>query len=127
MLSNEVVITAQICQIKRGGLFQSNESSTWQSVGFFELGLDPQLGFGDYGDYGYDNIALDDQTSVPSQIIGVINSTDYWLGFLGLGVKPTNFTSQDKPTFLDSIVENQSLVPSHSYGYTAGAYYRRCQ
>lgn len=114
------------CETERGGkLFQANESSTWQDQGAFELGLDPQLGFNGNGIYGFDSIAFGDEFSVPSQVIGVINTTDYWLGFFGLGVEPTNFTSSDKPTFLDSMVENQSLIPSHSYGYTAGAHYRK--
>jgi len=111
---------ASICRDKRGGLFRSNASSTWQEVGFYELGLDPQLGFAGYANYGYDS----DQIIVPSQIIGVINTTDHWLGFLGLGLALTNFTNVDKLPFLSSMVENQSLIPSHSYGYTAGAYYR---
>lgn len=89
------------------------------------LGLDPQLGFTGDGKYGFDNISLSEGISVPSQVVGVINTTEYWLGFFGLGVEPTNFTSADKPTFLDSMVETMSLIPSHSYGYTAGAYYRK--
>lgn len=114
------------CEVERGGkLFQANESSTWEDQGAFALGLDPQLGFSGDGIYGFDSIAFGDQFSVPSQVIGVINTTDYWLGYFGLGVEPTNFTSTDKPTFLDSMVENQSLIPSHSYGYTAGAHYRK--
>ena len=40
------------------------------------------------------------------------------------GVEPTNFTTVNQLTFLSSMVENRSLIPSHSYGYTAGAYYR---
>lgn len=112
------------CRTKRGGVFQSNESSTWADQGPFVLGLDPQLGFSGNGIYGFDNISLSNDISVPSQVVGVINSTDYWLGFFGLGVEPTNFTSADKPTFLDNMVETMSLIPSHSYGYTAGAYYR---
>ena len=114
------------CQEERGGnLFEANESSTWEGQGAFALGLDPQLGFSGDGTYGFDDVAFSDQISVPSQIVGVINSTDYWLGYFGLGVEPTNFTSTDKPTFLDSMVQNQSLIPSHSYGYTAGAHYRK--
>lgn len=112
------------CLNKRGGVFQSNESSTWADQGAYVLGLDPQLGFSGDGIYGFDNISLSDEISVPSQVIGVINTTNYWLGFFGLGVEPTNFTSADKPTFLDSMVETMSLIPSYSYGYTAGAYYR---
>ena len=113
------------CRTKRGGVFQSNESSTWADQGPFVLGLDPQLGFSGNGIYGFDNISLSNDISVPSQVVGVINSTDYWLGFFGLGVEPTNFTSADKPTFLDNMVETMSLIPSHSYGYTAGAHYRK--
>lgn len=113
------------CLTKRGGVFQSNASSTWANQGPFVLGLDPQLGFSGNGIYGFDNISLSDEISVPSQVVGVINTTEYWLGFFGLGVEPTNFTSADKPTFLDSMVETMSLIPSHSYGYTAGAYYRK--
>ena len=113
------------CLTKRGGVFQSNESSTWADQGPFTLGLDPQLGFSGNAIYGFDNISLSDSVSVPSQVVGVINTTEYWLGFFGLGVEPTNFTSADKPTFLDSMVEDMSLIPSHSYGYTAGAYYRK--
>ena len=112
------------CVDKRGGVFQSNKSSTWVDQGPFVLGLDPQLGFSGNAIYGFDNISLSDSISVPSQLVGVINTTDYWLGFFGLGVEPTNFSSVDKPTFLDSMVETMSLIPSHSYGYTAGAYYR---
>jgi hypothetical protein len=114
------------CEAERGGkLFEANASTTWEDQGAFALGLDPQLGFGGNGIYGFDSVAFGDQFSVPSQVIGVINTTDYWLGYFGLGVEPTNFTSTDKPTFLDSMVENQSLIPSHSYGYTAGAHYRK--
>ena len=113
------------CLTKRGGVFQANKSTTWADQGPFVLGLDPQLGFSGNGVYGFDNVSLSDSVSVPSQVVGVINTTDYWLGFFGLGVEPTNFTSADKPTFLDSMVEIMSLIPSHSYGYTAGAYYRK--
>lgn len=93
-------------------------------MGLYELGLDPQLGFGGYARYGYDNVDLDEQTIVPSQVVGVINTTEHWLGFLGLGLGVTNFTGTDKLPFLSSLVENKSIIPSHSYGYTAGAYNR---
>ena len=114
------------CPKARGGLFESNDSSTWGDLGAYKMGLEPELGFeDDDAIYGLDSIAFSDQLSVPSQFIGVFNSTDYFLGFFGLGVQPTNFTSTDQRTFLDSMVENKSLIPSHSYGYTAGAHYRK--
>lgn len=69
-------------------------------------------------------MALDDQLIVPNQIVGVVNSTRYWLGFMGLGVKVTNFTDANQPTFLTTLAENQKRIPSRSYGYTAGASHR---
>ncbi|KAI9770562.1 MAG: hypothetical protein M1840_003152 [Geoglossum simile] len=112
------------CRNKRGnGLFNYSASSTWQSVGVYELGLDPQLGFGGAANYGYDKISFLDQISIPDQIVGVINTTEYWLGFMGLGSRPTNFTSEDKPSLLASLVTARK-IPSLSYGFTAGAFYR---
>ena len=116
---------AALCLNKRGGLFNPNESSTWEGLGFYNLGLDPQLGFEGVGSYGLETVGFTEDISLPSQIVGVINTTDYWVGYLGLGVQPTNFTDANQPTFLISMVQNESLVPSHSYGYTAGAYYRK--
>ena len=117
--------TATICQDQRGGLFRANESDTWEAIGVYDLGLDQQLGFGGFGSYGLDTVGLTDTLSVQSQILGVINTTDYWIGYLGLGIKPSNFTDADQPTFLTSLVENKSVIPSHSYGFTAGAFYSR--
>ncbi|KAI9781470.1 MAG: hypothetical protein M1816_002357 [Peltula sp. TS41687] len=112
------------CRDKRGSLFNASASSTWTSVGNFELHLDPQLNFSGVGNYGYDNVALDEQIIVPDQIVAAINSSAYLLGFMGLGVKVTNFTDVNKLSFLTTLAENQTRIPSRSYGYTAGAYYR---
>jgi hypothetical protein len=113
------------CQQKRGGLFFLNQSTSWSDLGYYELGFDPQLGDEGYADYGLDFVDVSDQIIVPDQIIAIINSTDYWLGFLGLGIQPSRFNgTTNRLTFLSSLVENQSIIPSHSYGYTAGAYYR---
>jgi hypothetical protein len=51
---------------------------------------------------------------------------DFFLGVFALGPKPTNFTSgfnDPQPSFMWSL-KNQSMIPSISYGYTAGAPYR---
>jgi hypothetical protein len=113
------------CQNKRGGLFSANMSSTFDPKGLFELNLDPSLSDDGSGYYGLDTIALDDITSVPNQIVALVNSTDQWIGSLGLGVQQTRFTGdQNNLPFLSSLVQNGSYIPSHSYGYTAGASYR---
>jgi hypothetical protein len=116
---------ATTCRNKRGGLFDYGASTSWKEVGLYELGLDPLLGFSGAANYGYDNVAFLDQINMPGEIVGVINTTDYWLGFMGLGTKPTNFTSDNKPSLLSSLV-TANKIPSLSFGYTAGAFYRTC-
>lgn len=112
------------CIVKRGGIFKSNESTTWSAIGAYALNFQPALGDSGWADYGLDTISIGDSISVPRQIVGVINSTQFLLGSLGLGVVPSSFITDNQPTFLSSMVQNQSAIPSHSYGYTAGAYYR---
>ena len=117
--------SATACITKRGGIFKSNESSTWSPLGPYTLNFQPDLGVSGSADYGLDTIWIGDAISAPEQIVGVLNSTDFLLGSLGLGVISSNFSSDNQATFLSSMVENQSAIPSHSYGYTAGAYYRK--
>ena len=113
------------CQQERGGLFTSELSSTWHSLGDYELDFDSELGDSGSAEYGLDTIALDDVISLPGQIIGVLNTTDSWLGQLGLGVHLTRFAGTvNRLTLLSSLVEDAGIIPSHSYGYTAGAWYR---
>jgi hypothetical protein len=85
------------------------------------LQLAPEIA---HASYGYDTVELDDTTSIDSQVVGIINTTDWWIGSLGLGILHSDFTGPDKPSFLGSLAQNQSHIPSHSYGYTAGAFNR---
>lgn len=111
------------CRTERGGLFLPNESSTWVEVGRYEMGYNLQLGHAGVADYGYDSIDIDEESRVADQVVGIISTVKWYIGSLGLGVSGTNFTDTAKMPFLNSLVHNQSLIPSHSYGYTAGAYY----
>ena len=86
--------------------------------------------------YGFDTLALGapgaNLPSLDNQIIAGIATNNYWLGYLGLSPLPFNFSSQNdatsmrdpQPSFLSSL-KNQSLIPSLSWGYTAGASYRK--
>lgn len=113
------------CSTARGGLFYSNESSTFHDMGFYELGYDPDLGDSQYGYYGLDTIALSDSASEQDQIVALLNTTNVWVGELGLGVQQTRLNGSDnRLPLLSSLVQNNSVIPSHSYGYTAGAAYR---
>lgn len=59
------------------------------------------------------------------QVVGGLAAKDFYLGEFGLGPKPTNFTDfdQNQPSFMWSL-KNQSMIPSLSWGYTAGAQYQ---
>ncbi|EXJ55477.1 hypothetical protein A1O7_08404 [Cladophialophora yegresii CBS 114405] len=114
-----------ICENKRGGLFAANESESFIPEGLYELNYNPQLGNAGLGYYGLDAVSLDDTTSVPDQIVAVVNSTAYWIGSLGLGVQNTRFSgSENISPLLSSLIEKRDDIPSRSYGYTAGASYR---
>lgn len=102
----------------------ANESTSWQNVGYYELGFDLQFGDTGPGYYGLDNIALDQYNTYPNQVVAIINTTEYWLGMMGLGIRPLNFTDSSQLTFLSTLASNRSAIPSFSYGYTAGAFYR---
>lgn len=115
-----------VCENKRGGLFSTNTSSSFEPRGLYELNFDPQLGNSGDGYYGLDTVYLDDATSVPDQIVAVVNSSDYWIGSLGLGVQQTRFGgSENISPLLSSLIEKRDDIPSRSYGYTAGAFYRK--
>lgn len=85
--------------------------------------------------YGFDTLTLgvpgSELPSLDNQIIAGIATNNYWLGYLGLSPIPFNFSSQNdatsmsdpQPSFLSNL-KNQSLIPSLSWGYTAGASYR---
>jgi len=109
------------CTNKRGGLFSANKSFTFQERGLYEL--DSQDASSGY--YGIDTIDLNDDISTADQIIALVNSTEHWIGNLGLGVQQTRFDGTENfLPLLSSLVQHGSFIPSHSYGYTAGAFYR---
>lgn len=87
------------------------------------------LGLGGNGSYGYDTVRLGlPGSALPSlekQVVAGIWTNDFFLGTLGLSPVPFNFTSLEdpQPSMLRTL-RNQSLIPSTSWAYTAGAYYQ---
>lgn len=63
-------------------------------------------------------------TTITFGRIAGIAAPDFWLGTFGLDPDPNNFTTLNdpQPSFLWTLV-NQSMIPSTSWGYTAGAHY----
>ncbi|KAL6718122.1 hypothetical protein ACLMJK_004209 [Lecanora helva] len=109
--------------------FLSNKSSSWIENGIYDLGIESRLNLTGNGDYGYDTIGLglDNSTgiSLPHQVVAGIATKDFYLGQFGLDPRPSNFTTYDDPipSFLKGL-NDSNLIPSLSYGYTAGAKYR---
>lgn len=127
------------CANERGYLFQSNVSTSWSTEGIqngadgaiFSLNTfeESYLGLSGNASYGYDTVSL----SIPGSglptldklVIAGMWTDDFFLGSLGLSPVPFNFTNLDdpQPSMLSTLF-NQSLIPSRSWAYTAGAYYK---
>ncbi|PBP20747.1 eukaryotic aspartyl protease [Diplocarpon rosae] len=120
------------CAFIRGGTIDPSQSSSWQDQGFFELGADKLLGNQGYAQYGLDNLTFGGTgVSIPSAIIGafngtgLINGTSFLLGLFGLGVIPGSFNNTSPLSAVSALVEQVGAIPSHSWGYTAGAKYQQ--
>ncbi|KAF6822512.1 eukaryotic aspartyl protease family protein [Colletotrichum musicola] len=116
-----------LCNSARGNVFTVADSKSWSPLGGWQLGLD-YLGYGGNGDYGLDTLETTtltgDKVTMDNIITASINSTDYYLGFLGLGITKGSFGNQIAESPLTQAVKTYGWIPSYSYGYTAGAYYK---
>ena len=125
------------CTGARGGAFDSTKSSTWNANALYTLNAETNLGnpysaSNQIGSYGYDTIMVPGQgevanVSVDHQVIAAIETNTYYLGNLGLSSQNITFaadSSNTSPSFLGSL-RNENLIPSLSFGYTAGASYRK--
>ncbi|KAK0115902.1 hypothetical protein ONS95_012947 [Cadophora gregata] len=123
------------CPKLRGGQYNYTASSTWVSNlanvsnNIYGLGLESALGLTGNGRYGFDDITLGFQGSggptLKNQTIAGIAAKDFFMGLFGLTARPSNFTSFDNPvpSYMENL-RNQSMIPSLSWGYTAGNQYR---
>ena len=126
------------CPESRGEPFDFSLSKSWSEVGNYSLGLELNLGYNYDGTFGLDTVALglSNATGGPTlqrQVVAGLETYDYYTGLFGLGNQPTNFTASNDlnnltdttpyPSFLATL-KNQTLIPSLSWAYTAGAIYR---
>lgn len=107
--------------------FEKNQSSTWVENGTFSLLLrnDLTLDSSATGDFGFDTLGLGNDSrrlSLEHQVVTGVASTAFWLGIFGLSPSSINLTAP-VPSFMQNLVD-QNLIPSLSFGYTAGAKYR---
>ena len=125
--------TAKDCPQSRGGLYNHWDSRTWHEVGNYstvvEAYLNPQLDV--VATFGLDTISLGASndtagTELQSQVVAFLGANTFYNGVFGLNHQASNFStlSDPQPSFINTL-KSQSLIPSLSYGYTAGASYRK--
>lgn len=110
--------------------FQANQSSTWHEIGLYKVSAREELRYNASGLYGLDNMGLMVANSggptLPNQVIGGLINPRFWVGRLGMDVKPSNFSEFNNPQrSLIQTLKDLNYIPSLSYGYTAGAYYSK--
>ena len=116
------------CGEARGGIFYRNTSSTWAEQGLYDAWLEKNLNYTGNAMFGYDTVGLgyagERGPTLKHQIVGAEAAEDFWFGHFGLHPKSTNFTdlAQNVPSYMSSL-KAQNLIPSISWGYTAGAPY----
>lgn len=133
------ITPALTCSESRGEIFDPSLSKNWTSLGNYSLGVETNLGYYFPGEYGLDTVALGltngtGEPSLQGQVVAGLETYDYYTGLFGLGDQPVNLTASadsenltgtiSHPSFLTTM-KNQKLIPSRSWAYTAGAFYRK--
>ncbi|KAG8531122.1 uncharacterized protein KY384_004479 [Bacidia gigantensis] len=121
------------CTEARGGLYDSEKSSSWFRKDLYQLNEAANLGYGgneNNGTYGFDTVVLKgaagDNVTMDHQVIAATGTHDFYLGVLGLNPQTVNFTnSDDSSSSLLSSLKEKDMIPSLSWGYTAGAPYQK--
>ncbi|EOA82422.1 uncharacterized protein SETTUDRAFT_82601, partial [Exserohilum turcica Et28A] len=121
---------AEIYQGRTNNGFQANLSSTWHEIGIYQTATREELGYNASGLYGLDTLGLMIANSggptLTNQTIGAVINPRLWVGWLGMDVKPSNFSDFENPQrSLIKTLKDEGYIPSLSYGYTAGAYYKK--
>ena len=116
------------CTDSRGNPFNSNRSITWIPNSIYTLGVGGILGFDTTATFGFDDISIEvsgaSASTIPHQVVAKVGDPRYWLASFGLYPAATNFSATEgsQPSAMQTMKSN-NLIPSLSYGYTAGAYY----
>jgi hypothetical protein len=112
--------------------FLTASSSTWKQAGLYNLVAEDN--FDNYtgnGLYGYDVLGINGGNSsgglsLPNQLVASIATKSFFNGMFGLGAQPVSLSSAASSIsgFMVNLFNNRQ-IPSLSYGYTAGAIYRK--
>lgn len=111
--------------------FQTSASSSWKTVGIYDLATEDALfdSDSDTGLYGSDVITIPsniagDTAVLDSQVIAGVATANVWLGVMGLGARAANFSveAENLPSLVGAM-KSQNMTSSLSFGYTAGSSY----
>ena len=119
------------CDDLRGGLFNKDDSTTWQNVSsenYLSLGVESTLGWdqNDGGYFGLDSVQLgatQGGIAIDKAVVAAITTTDAYIGVLGLAARNVTWQNDTTTSSLLASLRNSTQIPSLSYSYTAGAYY----
>lgn len=96
----------------------------------YELYNERNLGMNGNGLWGNETIGLGIQGSggptLQNQVLAGIITNNFYIGMFGANPKPTNYsgTEANQQDSYVTTLKKQNLIPSISFGYTAGAQYR---
>ena len=118
------------CADARGWLFDNDTSSTFDYIGVYDLWVGRNLGATPNAAAGFDRVGLGGvgeggPTLENTTIAAFASQKMYYMGIFGINPKPTNYSDFNDPsTSYMTQLKEQKMIPSVSFGYTAGAYYR---
>lgn len=123
----------------------SDQSGDWKSEGLYTLPITGTYWFSSTlllptgpnrpnntmnGEWGTTTVGLGpaspQSNTIEDQYVAIYYNEDLYLGSLGLSVGEVGFGAAKKPTYLSSLASHVDIIPSRSYGFTAGASYRKC-
>ncbi|KAF2008081.1 acid protease, partial [Amniculicola lignicola CBS 123094] len=116
------------CYRSRGITFNYTATTTWNQIGFYELGLEQNLNLTGNGRYGYETVGFGHPgemgPTLKNTTVGTLIEPHFWLGHFGVNGKSTNFTTfaDPSPSYMSYLFQDK-LIPSLSFAYTAGAQY----
>ena len=95
--------------------------------GSYPLSTQRHLPFDDDGLWGNETLGLGIQggggPTLNKQVIAGVTTNDIYVGMFGVNAKPSEHNGEQHDSYMTSL-KKQNLIPSTTFGYTAGARYR---
>lgn len=122
------------CSDARGGIFELEGSRTWSNKSgvnsIFKISTEVNLQLDVNALYGFDTVQIGSpgksSATVDHQVVAGIAAPDLYVGSLGLHNRDVVFQADQlgQRSFI-SLLNLNKQIPSLSYGFTAGASYRK--